>query len=139
MIQDIIKGIAQKLDAKYGKPVYDDHTKQGLAGPCFYIKQIASSEDRLLGSRYMRRYSLDVHYFPQSDDDPAGEINGILEALYELLKYVSMGDDLVRGTAMRHEVQAGVLHFFVGYNLPIIKQKPADDPMETVHITQELA
>lgn len=139
MIQDIISGIAKKLDAEYDRPVYDDHTKQDLKGPCFYIKQIVSNEDQLIGSRYLRRYSLDVHYFPESENAPNAEIHGVQEALYELLEYVSMGTDLVRGKGMRHEIQAGVMHFFVSYDLTIIKQKPADDPMETLHITQELA
>lgn len=138
MIQDIIKGIAIKLDAKYGKPVYDEHTKQDLVGPCFYIKLIASSEDQIIGKRYERRQPFDVHYFPESDTDPNVEIYGVIETLYDQLEYINMGTDLIRAKGMRHEVQGGVLHFFVSYDLIVIKQTPADDPMGDLHITQEL-
>lgn len=137
MIQDIVAGIAAKLDAKYGKPVYDEKTEQDLEGQCFYIKLITTNEDQIIGKRYERRHPFDVHYFPESNTDPNVEIHDVIETLYDQLEYINMGTDLIRAKGMRHEVQGGVLHFLVSYDLIVIKQTPADDPMEELHIIQE--
>lgn len=137
MIQDIMNGIASALDDEYGHPVYTEHTKQGLTEPCFYIRLVTSNEDQIIGTRYNRRQTFDVHYFPASDLEPGQEVHSVLERLYTLLEYVQMGTDLVKGRRMRHEVIEGVLHFFVDYDLVLLKQSTPDDPMDDVHIIQK--
>lgn len=137
MIQDIITGIAQKLDEKYGYPVHTERIEQGLSGPCFYIKLISSSGQQLIGPRYTRRLPFDVHFFP-GETDKNSQIYTVSEDLYDVLEYVGMGDDLVKATGMNHEVVDEVLHFMVNYNLILIKPSELIDAMDGMNINTQI-
>ncbi len=133
MIDQIIVGMAQALDDKFGYPVHVNKIKQGLEEPCFLIKGMRGSQSRKMGIRFEQLKSFDVHYFP-STDDITEECTAIEQRLYDTLEYVQTEAGLFRAKEMSGEVQNDVLHFFIDFDFFLLKQPAKVDPMETIAI-----
>lgn len=139
MINSIKSGIAKKLDDTFvGVPIFTDEIKQGLTEPCFFIKTVSSGQDPLLGRRFMRRQSFDVHYFPPKSESENSSISNVLEHLYEVLEFIYSDGSLLRGTGMNHEQVDGVLHFIVNYNLPVLRDETPQELMENLDLDAHL-
>jgi hypothetical protein len=136
MVNNIIDGISIKLNQVFGNGyrIYSEKISQGLKEPCFFIAVLNPSETSLLGNRYFRQNHFDVHYFPEDPNDN-NDMQTKASSLYEDLEYVTLANgDMVRGTNMRHETMDGILHFFVDYNMHILKPVTAEDSMETLTV-----
>lgn len=124
MINDIISGISVKLNEVFGSKckIYKENIKQGLIEPCFNIVVLEPTQSAKLPNRYLRTYPFDIHYFPESANTPKEEMYEVAEKLLIELEYITVLDNLCRGTKMRYELVDGVLHFFVNYDLYIKKE-----------------
>ncbi|WP_342409827.1 DUF6838 family protein [Paenibacillus sp. FSL R10-2778] len=133
-MQDIKNALIKKLSLFTPEyPVYDEAVEQGMQQPCFFVLLLESSQVRGVNRRYHRFNPFDVHYFPQQESAaPREECELISEQLYSELEYVTGHDGLYRGTGMRHEIVDGVLHFFVEYNVHLIRDKAPDIKMQTM-------
>ena len=135
MLNEIIKGVSMKLNAAFGSryKFYQNDVKQGFKPPCFFLAVFNPELTPLIGRRYVNRNPLDIRYFPQDGADNK-ELFAVALELTEALEFIALpGGELVHGTGMNYEVADGVLHFFVNYNLTLIK--PADNtPMETLAV-----
>ena len=137
MLNDIIIGISQALDAKFpGSDIHVDEIQQDLNPPCFLIVSLMNTEVQKLGDRYWREHSFDIHYFPQNIVKPFREAATVGGALQTVLEYITVNGALVRGTERRYELVDGVLHFFVNYNVFVRKIKDPADYMETLEHSQ---
>ena len=139
MINDLINGIAIKLNSVFGSryKIYKENIKQGLVEPCFNIVVLEPSQEAKLPNRYLRSYPIDVHYFPETATK--SEMYEVAELLLIELEYVTVLDNLCKGTKMRYEIVDGVLHFFVNYDFFVKKEVVKQDNMEelTVNSTTE--
>ncbi len=118
---EIIKGVARQLNAAFGDgyEIYQNMVQQGLQEPCFFIGVLQPEQQPLLGSRALRRNPLVIQYFPRADGDNA-EMLEAAEKLLENLEFIQLLDgDWLHGTNMRYEIQNGILHFFVNFNLTV--------------------
>lgn len=133
-MQDIKDALIKKLSLFTPEyPVYDEAVEQDMKQPCFFVLLIESSQVRGVNRRYQRFNPFDVHYFPQHNSNALREeCELVAERLYSELEYVSGHDGLYRGTGMRHEIVDGVLHFFVQYNVHLIRDKAPDIKMQTM-------
>lgn len=129
MINAIITGISQALFNEYGYENHMEEIKQDLAEPCFFITCINPAVKPYLGNRYFRQNKFCIQYFPESENKQA-ECNDVGETLMNVLEYITVDDDLLRGTRMDFEVMDGVLHFFVNYNYFVYKGSHKEEPME---------
>lgn len=123
MVNEIIKGVSVKLNTTFGDhyKIYRNDVKQGLKQPCFFIAVLKPELSPLIGRRYMSRNPLDVHYIP-ADSGNNAEMHTVADDLMESLEFITLPNgDQLHGTSMNFEVVDGVLHFFVNYNLPLIK------------------
>lgn len=93
------------------------------------------SQQPVVGGRYYREHAFDVHYFPAEDTEANEEMHEVGDTLYEALEYITLGEGLIRGTGMRYEVIDNVLHFFVSYNLFLMRKKDSE-AMEELEIIQ---
>lgn len=135
MLNEIIKGVSMKLNATFGNRYknYENDVKQGLKPPCFFIGVLKPELSPLVGRRYLSINPLDIRFIPP-DGGRNTEMFSIAAELLEALEYITLLDgDVLRGTGMNYEVVDGVLHFFVNYNLTLIK--PVEKvPMETLSV-----
>lgn len=124
MINDIIDGIARKLNLNFGSDyaIYKEDVSQGLTEPCFSIVHLQSDNTGKLPVRYLRRNAFDVHFYPKEGDNMKSEMYRVGEYLFLCLEYINVLDNLVRASKMRYEIVDGVLHFFVNYDIFIKKQ-----------------
>lgn len=137
MVNDLIDGISIKLNQVFGdgKRIYSETVKQGLKEPCFFIAVLNPSQIQVVGNRYFRQHSFDVHYFPAVQDSK-NELHEVASLLFDALEYITLiNGDLVHGTEMRYETVDGVLHFFVDYNMYVRKTAVPADNMETLIIS----
>lgn len=108
--------------------------EQGLEPPCFLILILQPELAPMIGKRYLKRNPFDVQYFPAAPGNNA-EMITVAETMMDSLEFITLpGGDLLHGTAMNYEIVDGVLHFFVNYNLTLIKSV-AETPMETLDTT----
>ncbi len=122
MINELIIGVSQALDTAFsGVEIHIDEIKQGLVEPCFFIMLLKPKQEQMLGQRYYRENSFDIHYFPKTDN--TSEINNVIDKLMDTLEYINFDGGLLRGTNIHSETVSGVLHFFVEYNFYTIKDK----------------
>ncbi len=117
--------------------IYGEEIKQGLEEPCFFVKLFPASQEQLLGRRYQRNHSFDIHYYPveaeEGEEQRQNEdMHEMAERLYDKMELVPVLGGLMRGVKMRHEIVDGVLHFFVDYNFQVVREAEPDPTMQTM-------
>lgn len=123
MLNEIIKGISMALSSCFGEgyEIYQDDGEQGLNGPCFLIAVLGPEITPLLGRRFIQRNPFDIRYFPTAPGKNT-EMLTVAEKLMEILDFITLPNgDLLHGTSVGYEIVENVLHFFVNYNLPMVK------------------
>lgn len=132
MINSIIDSIGISLNAEFGDKytIYSESIEQGLKEPCFFISCLNPTNQLFFDKRYFRQNQFCIQYLPEN----AGNIartgcNDVAERLFNCLEYITVENDLVRGTQMKCEIIDDVLHFFVNYDMFIYK-KNVVNPME---------
>ena len=127
-----------KLNTTFGAgyKIYQNDVEQGFKEPCFFIAVLKPDISPLQKNRFMNRNPLDVHYFPTSGRNNA-ELFTTAGDLMECLEFITLPNgDVLHGTSMSYEVQDGVLHFFVNYNLTL-RRETEETAMETLETTVE--
>jgi hypothetical protein len=144
MATEIIKAVSKALDQAFSTAggafeiYFSEDVRQGLKEPCFFIAHVGSSQTRMIGRRHRQLNSFDVQYFPQAKGGNA-EMIGVAGQLYDALEFVRLADgDLVHGTELKYDIQDGVLHFFVDYNV-FLKEEAGLDGMETLEVDAAIA
>lgn len=132
MINDIINGIAVKLNKVFGSgyKIYVDDVEQGLQEPCFLIIDVNTANSRQLGTREKRDTIYDIHYFPKGGREEIREVEQKLLDNFSTIELINGG--IVHGFNIHTEVSDNVLHFFVNYNLTVCEEKAVGDLMETL-------
>mgnify|MGYP003231623164 CR=1 FL=1 len=119
-----------KLQNAFGKDyeIYTDGVEQGLQEPCFSIVSVKPTNNLFRPNKYFRQYPFCIHYFPSSNEKRT-ECQKVMEKLYLILEYIEIEevyDDVktkskTMGTKMNAEIDNGVLHFFVNYDMYVNK------------------
>lgn len=123
-VDDVIKAISTKINSfrdKSTTKIYMEEVDQDFKEPCFYIKELRSSQNKELGNRYKRGHFYDIHYFP-GGDKVNEEMREMAETLYDHMEYIEVAGNPLMGLDMNHRVVGGVLHFFVKYPLFVYKE-----------------
>mgnify|MGYP000009979225 CR=1 FL=1 len=133
MLNEVIKGISMALNTAFGDEyeIRQNDVEQGLVNGSFFIQVLKPELTPLLGRRSMKRNPFDVMYFPKAPGNNA-EMFTVAETMMEALDFITLpSGDLLHGTSVNYEIVDNVLHFFVNYNLPMIR--PAEETyMETL-------
>ena len=121
------------LNAAFGDgyEIIQNDVKQGLEEPCFFIAVLQPEITPMLGRRSIWRHPFDIHYFP-TDPGKNAEMFTVAETMIEALDFITLPNgDLLHATSVNYEIVDDVLHFFVNFNLPMIR--PDDETyMETL-------
>lgn len=140
MVCKIIDSISIKLNKIFGDDyhIYGENVKQGFKTPAFYIHLISAAQEQFVGNRYYRRYPFDILYFPVKENNNT-ELQDVAEELYFTLEFITLSDDsLLRGTKIHYEIEDGVLHFFVNYNVFVKKAIIPPDEMKEIDINNNI-
>lgn len=139
MENKIITGISQKLFETFGSDytIYTENVEQYLNPPCFCIELLQSSLKQIVSNHYRLENLFDIHFFTNVNE-VKNEFSRIADILYDALEYISVDNDLVRGLGMHYEIVDDVLHFFVSYNLILIKTIEPEEKMETLKTRGEI-
>lgn len=137
MTSTIIKSVSRTLDRAFGdefEVYFSKDVQQGLQEPCFIVSLFGSNRVRQIDARYRMANSFVIQYFPK---EKRGNIEMVEmgERLFDVLEFVELpNDQLIHGTAMNYSIQDGVLHFFIDYNVFLIRESDLDE-METFEMT----
>lgn len=139
MINKILDAISQALNSEFGDSyeLYSENIKQDFKEPCFFIRCLNPSKQDFLGNRYLRKYLFDIQYFPKNKKNLNSELYSIQERLFNCMEYINMDEDLIRGMKMRGEIVDKTLHFFINYNVFVIKKGPQDEFMENIKVNMK--
>lgn len=139
MENKIITGISQKLFETFGLDykIYTENVEQFLNPPCFYVELLQSNMQQIVSRRYRLENLFDIHFFT-NENEPKNDFRRVADVLYDALEYISVDNDLLRGLNMHYEIVDDVLHFFVSYNLILIKTLEPEEKMETLKTRGEI-
>lgn len=128
MLNKITVGITQALNAEFGDgiKIHIDEIEQGLFEPCFLVTPLTTIENLLIGKRYERSYPYMIQYFPKSKRYRT-ECNQVTERLLNVLEYIKVDGDLIRGADMTSHIEDGVLNFEVTYKMHVFKKENSTD------------
>lgn len=128
MINSIIEAISISLNAEFGDDytTYTESIEQGLNKPCFFVFCINPTNRVFFGKRYFRQNQFCIQFFPADESRENEDCNAVAERLFSCLEYITVTEDLVRGTKMKYEIVDGVLNFFVNYDMFVYKVEPSD-------------
>lgn len=124
MIQETIEAIAVTLNSVFGDDyeIYQNNVKQGLKEPCFFIAVLKPDITPLVGQRFIERNPFDIQCFPKNQGDNV-ELFSVAEKLVSVLDFITLlNGDQLHGSNISYEIVDEVLHFFVSYQIPMIKQ-----------------
>lgn len=123
MLHEITIGVAQKLREAFGDAyeIHIDGNAQDFTKPCFFILCLRVEQGKLAGNRYCRTHSFDVRYFPASES--AREVSETVDRLFAELECVQVNEATVRAAKMAAEAKEDALHFFVNYDVFLLKQR----------------
>lgn len=141
MITEIVKGISRALHEHFGEnyTIYKDNVPQNFKEPCFSITLLRGTTDAKLPNRYFMHNLFDIHYFPESELNARSEMLSVVNSLFLSLEYINVLDNLCRGTKMSYEIIDDVLHFFVNYDMFVLKNDGVEKPsMNTLEQTSTL-
>lgn len=140
MINKILDAISNALYEEFGDEyeIYSEDIKQDFKEPCFFIICLNPTEIDFIGSRYLRKYLFDIQYFPKEKKNLNSELYSVQERLFNCMEYINMDKDLIRGTKIRGEVVDKKLHFFVTYNVFVIKKGPQDEFMGDIKVNMKI-
>lgn len=138
MTNGIVNGICKALhEVMPDAEIYTESVEQGLSPPCFAVASLELSDVQKLGTRHFRRYPYVVHYFPRTDQ-PKAECYDVLDKLYDAMQYINADFGLLRGGNMHGVYDSGMLHFYVTYSLFTRQEKESADPMEELHLEEQV-
>lgn len=90
-----------------------------LIGKRYGILPMKATPSPLGKDRFLLKSPFDVHFFPEDEKDNA-VMQAIAWQLWQALEFITLPDgDKLHGTSMSWEVQDGVLHFFVSFNMTL--------------------
>lgn len=102
MVTNLKSLIIRQIKEVYGNlKVYDEPVRQGLKAPAFLVLIINNSQERKLGRNSKRTYTINVTYFP-STEDRRGECDEVLETFQNEFRYIG-------NQYHAHEIEGGVV------------------------------
>ena len=131
ILNNIISGISQAINTEFNATentheIYAENVSQGLTTPCFSIVHLLTTKTDKLGTRNLRTYSFNVHYFPKDKLNSNRECNTVAERLTRCLEYINILDNTLQGIKISSEINDDVLHFFVTYEMFVQEPKEGE-------------
>ena len=136
MVNETIDGLSVILSNLFEDvTIYSESIPQGFKEPCFFILNLTSEEQALLGNRALRITSFNIQYFPKDQFSPKAECQRVAETLYGVLRNVEMLNGIIiNGTNLNHEIVDNVLHFQVTFKSTINYPKYENESMGNLEI-----
>lgn len=136
-IDDVRKGIMKKINTfrdKDNTEIYSEEIPQNFKEPCFFVKEVRTSQAKELDNRYKRGHLYNIQYFPNPNSNSKNqEMREIAEGMYEHMEFIEINNKLVMGNDLNHQIVDGLLHFFVKYPLLLYKEIPEIPVMENLY------
>lgn len=124
-IEDIINGIAEKLEEIFGFPIYIEEVEQDMEEPCFFITLLSGSSEKGLSNTYTESLLFDVHYLNDLQSrDKNLDILQVEQKLLREIEYIPLEEGrLLQLRTKRTEKINDILHFFFDIDLRFMKVK----------------
>ncbi|MDD3569575.1 MAG: hypothetical protein PHY44_00540 [Lachnospiraceae bacterium] len=135
MVNAIVLGIAQKIRTVFNESeysLYTENVEQGFKEPCFFVQLTSHAQKQRLGNRYKETYCFEVSYYPLEGGNKNQECLTVAEGLCEVLEYINAEGDLLRGTNLSSKITEGILHFYVEYNMFVLREEEPEVNMAEV-------
>ena len=137
VVKEIVIGIATKINKIYDNkyPIYTDAEQQGVDKPCFFIKYLKGEENGEIGlqDRFYKD-KLNFVIIGYTEDGNSEILYDMIDKLYEL-EYIELTDKtLLRADKLHPEVEDGILHFFIDYEIFIKKESETMLGMDTCNL-----
>lgn len=132
MVSNIISAISTAIYEEFGDgyEVYKDKVKQGLKEPCFFITCINPITTHFMGKRYKRDNQFCIQYL--NERETYVERYEVLNKINNLLEYLIVAGNTLRGTNMSSNIDYETVTFLVNYNTAYYQVEDEDIGMDTL-------
>lgn len=127
---NIRQEVVNKLTYLYPDIPIHDETPQEFVEPYFLVNLLESTQSREINNRYKRVYSFDIQYIAETNY----ECEVLADKLYEDMEYLL--NNYAKGLKMRHEIVDKVLHFFVEYNIRLVREKEEVPKLNNLEVNE---
>lgn len=137
MQNDLMNAVTRRLDELFDGiyPVYTESVEQGLELPCFFVGFLKTSDKPLLLTRRQRTWDMRIQFIPEEHGEHSELLNDVCEELLTGLEWITLSDGRpVRGLGLEGSIVDGVLTFQVSFSRTLIREKGAEDKMETLNV-----
>lgn len=115
LIDSIVKAIyGMCVDDEIKPVIYTEKVEQGIELPCFFVRCLNNSRAKGFDTLYHNSNLFVVQYLPKSTS--IDECAVMSEKLFIALEYITVDENLVRGTNLHCETGDETLSFFVDYD-----------------------
>jgi hypothetical protein len=140
MIKSIVSALSEAIFNEFGSDyeIYTENVEQGLQEPCFFISSLSQNSKQFFSERYKKTNLFTIQYFP-STSEKKSECYEVAERLTQIVEWLNVGDDLLRGTNIQTENTNGFLTLTVNYNyFAVSKSKDDVDAMDEFGINANI-
>lgn len=119
--------VIQALEQRFpNMPVFGEEVAEEPDEPYFYVNLFAVAMNRELDRRYKRSHSFNIILYGVTIEG----MHDIAEQLYEQMEYINVDNYCIRGHKMRHEMVDRQLHFFIDYDIHVMREKRVEPVMQ---------
>lgn len=139
MVNSLLGGVMETLYEEFGDTYsyYTSSVGQNLNCPSFMPIFVNPSVKLIRPPRYQLTLPCKIHYFPLESGNKK-EINAVAMRLFNVMEYVKMNGNLVRGLEMEYSIQDDVLIFSIVYKFIAERTKDFDPLMEDLFVTERV-
>lgn len=117
VVKNAIADVLVSIDGAI--PVLDELSSNGFPEPAFYIRLVSLGQIFNRLSIKTQPITLDVHFFPTGKNTAHEECDAMAANLFDKLELLSIGQSRFRTRGMNADIQDGVLHFIIDYEIDI--------------------
>lgn len=133
MNNECVDGVVAKIFESFPDiPIYTEDIEQDLAEPSFMVDFTESNQEHKLDKRYYRSMLINVHYFPSNQGNNRTEINSVFNELFEILEFITIGENLIMGKNFETHIEDDVGIFTCTYGLFFRSIPEGNGPFESV-------
>ncbi|GLI08105.1 hypothetical protein YDYSG_41350 [Paenibacillus tyrfis] len=133
-VEEIKQGIAKRLKELFpAASVYTEQVEQGFTKPAFFVRQTEGAQKHVMNRRYIRTGTFDIAYFPvPGSPQLIRDCEMVRDTLYERLELIPWEGHTYRSSGMRYTLADNVLHFYVSFEVHVMRPKEAVPTMRNL-------
>lgn len=103
--------------------VFKETLIQEAEHPFFFIEEIESKYNHVIGRKYEKQVTLLIRYFNNSESNTKNDMHNISEKLADILEFMKYESIILKGINLKSKIIDNVLNFSIDVKISQLKDK----------------